>query len=469
MAKNFLQNIFGSEAKSSQINEINKFQNTLNSSPKFGANITKLDGTDGFVSPKTITRASNTMTPIPADSLNKETSNVNQVQNVVRENTMPVANAGFNASAMATSQENKPMPVATTPVVKEKTMKDQIQEALLGSLNKDNTAEKAQLRKDANVEEKGRISNQLLNQMRSIRVGYEEKKGELKNSNKEGRSMGSINNEINKLTEDTNRNLAYKSIEYDVANNDFISAEKTVTDRIQDMKDEDARQVSLYKTLYDFVQNDMTESEKMQAQQSFEEKQSEKSFIRQKELARYSSVLRREEDSLSFALKNAVTAQEAEDASKAILPVLKDKIGQISGLSASIGSANAVGPNALARFNLFNKFTGSKGDFVAGVEQLVSRETLDTLVNLKKAGGTLGALSEKELAMLNSSASRIGTWRQTDKNGNVVGYKTTEATFKKELDQLQMLTERAVLNAGGSLNSDPLGIGVQSDPLNLNL
>lgn len=116
------------------------------------------------------------------------------------------------------------------------------------------------------------------------------------------------------------------------------------------------------------------------------------------------------------------------------------------------GLRGVIGPNALARTGLlnFNAFTGVEGDFIAGVNQLTNQSTLDALIGLKAQGGTLGALSEQEGKMLKESASKIGSWAQTDKNGNVTGYKTTEASFKKELNNIQNLTEKALEKAGGT-------------------
>jgi len=42
--------------------------------------------------------------------------------------------------------------------------------------------------------------------------------------------------------------------------------------------------------------------------------------------------------------------------------------------------------------------------------------------------------------------------------------------FAKELKTLRTLTNKAIVNAGGEINADPLGLGVgQADPLNLGI
>jgi len=72
--------------------------------------------------------------------------------------------------------------------------------------------------------------------------------------------------------------------------------------------------------------------------------------------------------------------------------------------------------------------------------------------------------------MLDASASKIGTWRMTNDDGKTTGYKIDKANFNKELQTLKTLTNKAIVEAGGDLNADPLGLGVgQNDPLNLGL
>lgn len=164
-------------------------------------------------------------------------------------------------------------------------------------------------------------------------------------------------------------------------------------------------------------------------------------------------------DRLDLALKNAQLAKTNADITKTteisdkVNPLL-DKL-QITNdlLKNTAGMRGVVGPNRIARAGLFNlsTFTGSEGDFIAGINQLTNQETLTTLLELKKAGGTLGALSEGEGKLLREAATKINSWAKKDKNGNVIGYKTTEKAFQKELNTLKKYTERAIVEAGGVL------------------
>jgi hypothetical protein len=150
----------------------------------------------------------------------------------------------------------------------------------------------------------------------------------------------------------------------------------------------------------------------------------------------------------------------AIETSKKQIPVLEDKLTQIDKLLADDSGLNgAVGPNFLYRLSdPSNLITSARQNFISGVSQLTSRETLDTLLNLKKAGGTLGALSEKELEILNSAASKINSWAITEKDdaGNirVKGYNISEKLFKEELAIIRKLTERAINEANGTTLSN---------------
>lgn len=154
---------------------------------------------------------------------------------------------------------------------------------------------------------------------------------------------------------------------------------------------------------------------------------------------------------------------------------LQDKIKTIEGLKTHAGLNNAVGSGALGR--LGDAFSGQKESFIGQVEQIISAQTMQSLLNLKKAGGTLGALSDGERQMLQNAASQIGQWSIKDDSGKVKGYDIDEESFKKELDTLKTLTQRALDQAdkSGQAN-DPLGLGYtqfngvvsQENPLGFN-
>lgn len=137
----------------------------------------------------------------------------------------------------------------------------------------------------------------------------------------------------------------------------------------------------------------------------------------------------------------------AEPVNEIALAEAKEKVTLIDSLLiVDDGLDVAVGPNKGARFSPFEIFSAKRTNFVAGVEQLVSKESLESLIAAKAKGATFGALSDTEMAILRSAATKIAGWR-IDKDGNAVadpalvaGYKTTQEAFLKELNLLREKT-----------------------------
>lgn len=137
------------------------------------------------------------------------------------------------------------------------------------------------------------------------------------------------------------------------------------------------------------------------------------------------------------------------------LALSQSNIADTDSLLTSVGLNSAVGPNFASRIPIFDAF-GAKSNFIAGVEQLRGQLTLQNLQNAKAGGATFGALSDSELALLSSSASKIGTWAKKDTAGNITGYEVDEATFKKELDKINNFQKLDFVLKGGS----PTAVGL---------
>lgn len=139
----------------------------------------------------------------------------------------------------------------------------------------------------------------------------------------------------------------------------------------------------------------------------------------------------------------------------------KANIDLITGLVKDKKLSTAVGPNPLARVSFTEPLTAARSNYIAGVEQLRSQLTLDSLISAKARGATFGALSEGELNVLSASASRLGTWAIKDKNGNVVGYKVNEKDFRKELDKINNFAKLDFILKGGDY--EQVGVKVMPD------
>jgi hypothetical protein len=80
----------------------------------------------------------------------------------------------------------------------------------------------------------------------------------------------------------------------------------------------------------------------------------------------------------------------------------------------------------------------TKQRFIGNVEGLLDVESIDALIEAKKQGATFGALTDRELQMLRSTASKIGKWAVTDsETDKVIGYDIDEETLQKELTRLR--------------------------------
>lgn len=136
----------------------------------------------------------------------------------------------------------------------------------------------------------------------------------------------------------------------------------------------------------------------------------------------------------------------------ASLPAMFDKVATAEALKEHSGLGAVVGPNFFGRIGTtYRNLTGDAQEFISGVSKLVNGMTLQNLIDAKGQGATFGALSDAELRLLASSASKISTWEIKDSKGNVTGYSASEAAFKQELDNIKMLTNRAILLKQGDL------------------
>ncbi len=157
----------------------------------------------------------------------------------------------------------------------------------------------------------------------------------------------------------------------------------------------------------------------------------------------------------ALAKVEAFKAQKAKN--QQTISTFTDKVNQLKDLEKDKYKSVAVGSNPFARGwgspiqSAKNVLTGGKENFISGVNLMTNRETLDNLIRIKEAGGTFGALSEKELEMLINSATKINSWEMKDKNGEVKGYDIGEKYFNKELGRLKSLAEKAITGAGGTV------------------
>lgn len=173
----------------------------------------------------------------------------------------------------------------------------------------------------------------------------------------------------------------------------------------------------------------------------------------------YKLKLEREEKEIALLGEPTPTerkaAEEALREAQASIPVMQDKINAVEVLKNHPGLRGSVGPYKLARFTPFEIDKAAKQEFAGGVHKLIGGLTLQNLIDAKNRGATFGALSDAELNILANSATALNDWEVKDKNGKGTGvWAIDEASFRRELDTIKELTQRAIIQSGGSLLED---------------
>ena len=141
-------------------------------------------------------------------------------------------------------------------------------------------------------------------------------------------------------------------------------------------------------------------------------------------------------------------------------------VKELEALRDHKGLNTAVGPDLIfglspARVPFTDTF-GAKQDFLGQANKLVSKKALQSLIDSKKQGATFGALSDREMAILKSAATTLGTWEKTglffDKD-KVKGYDIDEKSFKREIQRIideykEVITEAKEMEETAGIKED---------------
>jgi len=147
----------------------------------------------------------------------------------------------------------------------------------------------------------------------------------------------------------------------------------------------------------------------------------------------------------------------------------EQKAQEALALKTHSGFDSAVGTSFLTRGNKLNwwgKLSGQTQDYIASVEQLIDGLSLENLIAAKERGATFGALSDSEMKILSSSATKLGNLRIREGNkidGKVVGFNSSQAKFAEELDKIALqldkglLDNRQIMDDGTIIQQNPDG------------
>lgn len=313
----------------------------------------------------------------------------------------------------------------------------------------------AVLDKEYSLQEKQDALNSLNAKALTVDREYELKRRAIM-ENPEGKTTSGLAGEIKNLERAKDQQLADIGIQQAVAQGNVNLVKDNVKRRIDAEFEPIKTQIEGLKNYMTLYSDDLTEKEKALLDGEIKKQEIDytanvKNAEAQQSASAYQALL----DKGSITLKDIPQAivpymntSTVNRYTQEMVTPIREKLTLLGGLIDKVDNSGAVGTNPLARTSLTSWATGARQDFVGGVKQLTSQETLNALLELKKAGGTLGALSDGERFMLQESASKIGAWEMKDGKGQGTGfYNVSEKSFKEELVRLQTLAEKAMLNA----------------------
>ena len=431
--------------------------------------------------------------PLPVDAVGKARADLQKAQGMLDD----MNQVSTNSVSEANSISGRPDEVIPTPeeTPEPTSFRDQASSFLTGKLDGSDKASRADARaikaEELQLQAKATESNAVLNEIRTARLDFEDQIERL-DRNTGGRSRIANTGRKNELTREYNRNAARQSLRYNVLQGRTTEAQNTIDTYMKDIAADQANQLSIFKTLMDFAQNDMTESEKLQAQQAFSEKQSAQDFQNQKDLALFKASLTGGGDDLQRRAQLITLAKAGDQQSilelgydpnnspltgDKILQIektdkqLNDDLGLIQGLGANKRAIEASTGIAKGGFftSVFETGTGSKviepikEDFLNSIKKLTGAYTLDNLIEKKSQGATFGALSNAELGIISSSASDLNALLDIDpESGEIVGLTGTEDALRGALKSFEVQVLDAI-----DLNNSKLGL-VESEIQEIN-
>ena len=215
-------------------------------------------------------------------------------------------------------QSTQATPVEATPVETQPlSQRDQVLQEFMNVNSVNNADAKQAIREEEQLAQKRAFANDLYNEMLQSEQAYKDRRNALE-KNPEGKLRGALNDELNDLSVEFSRQRANDMISYNIALGDFRGAEESVNARIADMDADLNRRSNMLAQVYQFLGDDLTESEKLQVNQAFEKEMADKQVENQKELARYDDELARSR-ALFTASLNPVEEEVVVDQTDSLL------------------------------------------------------------------------------------------------------------------------------------------------------
>jgi hypothetical protein len=282
-----------------------------------------------------------------------------------------------------------------------------------------------QYQKDEQVFQKKDASRKLENDIISKTRAYDKQIEKIR-QNSEGKFGGAVEQDVANLERQKNSELADLAIQYKVANGAYTDAVAIVDAKVKAEFEPLQNEIQSLSNLYNLYSNDMTESEKMQAQAQINEKQAQLDYQRQ--LARDQILQKYDLNKIAYQHSfdtnpgGDVTVQpiinpttgKADPTSQLTSIISQGKIKDNANLQNVVGVISAI--QGFAQNNPDGKFAGlglvRPGKFTLGPTGTANQSAIEA-INLKVQQWASGAaLTEAQTKQVEKITPRVG---DTDK------------------------------------------------------
>ena len=430
----------------------------------------------------------------------------------------PTASTASNTAVAVDTVANRQPSVMPTPAEPVLTKSQTMLQKMLPSNPQIIQQEKAEARKNADLQNKMELSNKAQNEIKVQKRAYEDQIEKIR-TNTDGKSTAQLNNEMNEFARKADKHLADKAITAELLLDNYTGAEKILNAQLEDMQQDYDNEVKSYQIAKDFIFNDLTDSEKAELDFQQQQKAADFNLERQKTLSEFNAKLEQASPLYRAQVASANRANQPDVTSVVpnalSLANKESSIVQLQGLSQpSAGMSSAVGTSFLTRSTGFwgsvgkvftgllggagagaavgsvvpgagtiaggvvggiigtgtslvslakqgySQLSGSEQNFIGNVSQIVGQLTVDKLAQAKSSGVTFGALSDGERGLVAESASTIKSFeiREGGKpEGKVIGYNASQKSMQMELNKINNFKRLDFIISGGT----PESVGVQ--------
>lgn len=209
-------------------------------------------------------------TVITPSDLNSKVSlyNIPSLPSSVTTNNLGLAASSALASASAASSVQ---PETT------QTKKQNIFEKYLPSITSQ-ASDIQKINEDAAILEKKQKAAQISTEVDQLDKSYRDEIAQIK-LNPNGKFGGALQSDINAATDRYQNNRANLALVYKVASQDYQGAQEIANQKIQALKDTNAANLEAYKLQVEAINNDLSESEKIQVQANIQDKQNKADIV----------------------------------------------------------------------------------------------------------------------------------------------------------------------------------------------